>query len=61
MPRAMLLFKKEGLEPIPAPTDFDDKTQNTSLSFFSAKHLFKTQRALHEYIGLLYLKIKDII
>ena len=61
MPRAMLLFKKEGLDPIPAPTDFDDKTQSTSLSFFSAKYLFKTQRALHEYIGLLYLKIKDII
>ncbi|MFT7823226.1 MAG: ElyC/SanA/YdcF family protein [Sulfurimonas sp.] len=54
MPRSMLLFQKEGLHPVAAPGDFNDRGDDSIWSLFQAKHLQKTERALHEYIGLLW-------
>jgi len=55
MPRSILLFQQEGLSPIPAPADFNDRGEDSLWSLFHAKHLQKTERAIHEYIGLLWI------
>lgn len=60
MPRAMALFEKEGLHPIAAPTDFRAKTTKYA-SVPKGKNLVKTEIALHEYIGLIWSKIKGQI
>ncbi|MGK0256232.1 MAG: uncharacterized SAM-binding protein YcdF (DUF218 family) [Arcobacteraceae bacterium] len=60
MPRAMRLFKKEGLSPIPAPTDFKIKNYNFA-SIAKGQNIKKTEIALHEYLGLLWAKIKGQI
>ncbi len=56
MPRAMKLFQKEGLNPIPAPCN-DDYIYD--ISSIDARQIRKTEQALHEYIGLLWLELKD--
>jgi len=56
MPRSMAIFKTEGLNPIPAPTAFQDK--NAFNSPPQGKYLNQTERAWHEYLGLLWAKIK---
>ncbi|WP_394201137.1 YdcF family protein [Shewanella waksmanii] len=58
MPRAMATFEAEGLVPIAAPTDFitpTDSWWNVSVANLSA-----SQRAIHEYLGLLWLQIKYV-
>jgi uncharacterized SAM-binding protein YcdF (DUF218 family) len=59
MPRAMEIFKKEGLNPIPAPTDYkiiDEK--DIFLHVPKGKYLLVTEQAWHEYIGLLWIAIQ---
>ena len=56
MPRSMAIFQSEGLNPIPAPTDFQDENSFTTPPKGSC--LAKTERAWHEYIGQLWVKIK---
>jgi uncharacterized SAM-binding protein YcdF (DUF218 family) len=55
MPRAMALFKKCGLRPIPAPTDYLDR-QSPGFSpgdfFPRAMTLGQVETAVHEYLGL---------
>ncbi len=59
MPRAMILFKKYGLNPIPAPTDFKARGGfDIFLHTPKGKYLFITEQAWHEYLGLLWLKFK---
>ncbi len=60
MPRAMALFKKEGTNPIAAPSHFI----GNKIKLFSIPNtgsLYKTQIALHEYIGLLWAKYRGQI
>lgn len=59
MPRAMRYFKKSGLNPIPAPTDYKIKDSDRALSVPSGGNLVKTERALHEYIGMLWQKLRE--
>jgi len=59
LPRAMKFFQQEGLNPIPAPADFTNPHEDSILSVFQAKQLKKTERAWHEYLGLLWMKIKN--
>lgn len=61
MPRAMALFKQEGLNPIPAPTDFKIKDSDKVLSTPNGKNLQKTEIAWHEYLGLLWSKLRGQI
>ena len=61
MPRAMGLFEKAGLHPIPAPADFNRPNENGIFSVFQAKQLYKTEHAWHEYIGLLLYKLQGKI
>jgi uncharacterized SAM-binding protein YcdF (DUF218 family) len=59
MPRAMMLFKKAGLSPIPAPTNHHIK-KYTAASPFSwmpgSGNMSLMEIAVHEYVGLLWAK-----
>ncbi|UFH58547.1 ElyC/SanA/YdcF family protein [Sulfurovum mangrovi] len=61
MPRSMILFKQEGLTPIAAPADFNDRGEDSIWSLFGARHLQKTERAFHEYIGLLWIYVRGAV
>ncbi|UTJ07178.1 ElyC/SanA/YdcF family protein [Arcobacter roscoffensis] len=61
MKRAMLLFKKQGLNPIAAPTNHLVHEEKGFASYFSSRNLYKVEVAFHEYIGLLYSKIMGYI
>ena len=61
MPRAMRLFQKLGLHPLPAPTQFY-KRENTIALYFklpNAGTLETTRVALHEYLGMLWGILKQ--
>jgi uncharacterized SAM-binding protein YcdF (DUF218 family) len=60
MPRAMYLFQKAGLNPLPAPTDhLIKKGEKTNPLFWMPKagNIAKTESAIHEYVGILWYKI----
>jgi uncharacterized SAM-binding protein YcdF (DUF218 family) len=64
MPRAMALFKKCGLRPLPAPTDYlDRQAQGFSLGSFSprAVSLEQVETAVHEYLGLAWAWLRGFI
>jgi uncharacterized SAM-binding protein YcdF (DUF218 family) len=63
MPRSMALFKKLGMEPIPAPSGrIVSKKKLSFFSFFpSAKALRKSELAFHEYLGILWAKLRGQI
>jgi uncharacterized SAM-binding protein YcdF (DUF218 family) len=61
MARAVLLFQRAGLAPIPAPTrhkSFQEDWRHVSYWMPSARHLGKTERAIYEYMGLLDLSLR---
>lgn len=58
MPRAIKLFQKEGLHPIPAPCNDDYLYDIDSID---ARQIRKTEQAIHEYIGLLWIKLEELI
>ncbi len=57
MPRAMTLFQQVGLQPVPAPTEHLTKPVRSKWLFPSADTLTKTQRWLHEQLGLLWANL----
>ena len=62
MPRAMAIFNKAGLKPIPAPTNhFIKERQGWAPEDFypSSMGLMKAERAVHEYLGLLWFKMTN--
>ena len=64
MPRSMVLFRKAGLEPIPAPTDFKvQKSAHISpYRFFpQAGAIEKMEAATHEYLGILWARLRGQI
>jgi len=64
MPRSMALFKKKGMNPIPAPTDHcykNIKTTHPSDFFPNPGGLIKTETALHEYLGIIWSKLRGDI
>lgn len=59
MPRAMRHFQRAGLDPIPAPTQhLTGRSRRDRLASWlpSSGNLGKTERAWHEYLGLLALE-----
>lgn len=56
MPRAMAIFEDAGLNVTAAPTDFAQR--ETHWWYFDAQSLLSSQRAIHEYLGLLWFKLK---
>lgn len=65
MPRSVALFRGQGLEPTPAPTDYQSKKAGVSLtpSFFfpSTTGFTRGQKAVHEYLGLIWSKLRGQI
>jgi len=60
MPRAAWCFEQQGLNVIPAPTDYlTDQADNDIRSFLPRwDRLAESGRALHEYLGLFWYKLK---
>jgi uncharacterized SAM-binding protein YcdF (DUF218 family) len=61
MPRALALFQKEGLEPIVAPVDYKIQDSDKIVSAPMGGILMRTEQAWHEYIGLLWSKLRGQI
>lgn len=64
MPRSVALFRKQGLQPIPAPADFRVKaTQGPDPTRFfpQAGPLGQTEAAWHEYLGLAWAWLRGFI
>ncbi len=59
MKRAMIFFKDEGLHPIPAPTNHLSSTKRLDYTnLFSSDALGQSHIVFHEYLGLIWQKIK---
>jgi len=58
MHRAMKLFQNEGLHPLPAPTDFYRDSTKTYFQLPLPDSFFKSKIAMHEYLGLIWAKIR---
>lgn len=59
MPRSMMLFKSLGLNPIPAPTNFYKQEFDGLLKAPSIDSFQKSQIAMHEYLGILWSKLRN--
>lgn len=61
MTRALKFFKHEGLSPIPAPTNHLASIKHPNYTdFFSSDALEKSRIVWHEYLGLIWQKLKGI-
>lgn len=62
MPRAMSLFRKQGMTPVPAPTDYrvrEGEEKMGPADFFPrAEGLQEAERAVHEYLGLIWGRLR---
>lgn len=61
MPRSIFIFRKFGLNPIPAPVDYKAELwgQYSIFDFFPRpKNLEKTNLAFHEYFGLIFYRLR---
>ncbi len=58
MPRAMKLFQSQGVNPIAAAGDFNNPNEDSLGSIFQSKQIQKTEKALHEYLGLLWIMLR---
>jgi len=63
MKRALMTFRRFGLDPIPAPTEFKMKELKTYFGTFlpRASGAEMTESALHEYLGLAWTYIKTFL
>ncbi len=61
MPRSMMIFQSLGLNPIPAPTDFYKDKDSTYFEAPSIDSFKVSQVAIHEYIGILWVKLKSFL
>ncbi len=64
MPRSMALFRKQGMEPIPAPTDYfvkESQGEGFLIPFPSSYGLVKARMAFYEYLGMTWAKVRGQI
>ncbi len=64
MPRAMAIFNKAGLKPIPAPTNhfIKERQARAPEDFYpSSMGLMKAEHAVHEYLGLLWFRMRNML
>src|SRR5438132_9241354 len=63
MRRSQALFRKLGMDPIAAPTDYESSSQGLRLSDFYPRvgELRKSDLALHEHLGLAWAKLRGKI
>ena len=63
-PRAVLLFSNLGMKPLPAPTGHlatADEPLSPRMVFPSPSALNKTEMAVHEYLGILWVRLKSLL
>ncbi|MBQ7721839.1 MAG: YdcF family protein [Kiritimatiellae bacterium] len=62
MPRSLVIFRKQGADPVPAPCDyryFGDNTRwNLRELHFGLYNFARADRVIHEAFGLLYEKVR---
>lgn len=58
MPRSMMIFNALGMQPQAAPGDF--MAEKGLWWRLDASNLLTSQRSIHEYVGMLWLSIKDV-
>lgn len=62
MKRSMALFRKMGMKPIGAPTDYmtGNNIKGKGFGFFTPKSdaIIRVEKAIHEYLGILWAKIR---
>lgn len=58
MPRAVSLFRSQGLDPIPAPTFFRGVLSTWRYAYLDVDNLQKSERAIYEYLGRVFYYIK---
>jgi uncharacterized SAM-binding protein YcdF (DUF218 family) len=61
MKRASLLFIKNGLNIIPSPTEHKTFYTSYPSAYFNSRNIEKFELAFHEYLGMLYSKLKGEI
>ncbi len=64
MPRAVALFRKQGLDPIPAPADYRGRASAGPawwLGYPGEHALFCSRTAIREYLGLAWAKLRGQI
>ena len=64
MPRSMAMFKKLGMNPIPAPTEHNVKESSSispGLFFPNAYNIQKADKAVYEYLGIIWAKLRGQI
>lgn len=64
MPRAMALFRNQGMEPIPAPAGHIIKKRGgfgPGIFFPGAGELYQTERAVYEYLGMAWARLRGQI
>ena len=64
MPRSMALFRKRGMQPIPAPTDFrvrEAQGPAPGRFFPRTSALGEVETATHEYLGLVWAWLRGLI
>jgi uncharacterized SAM-binding protein YcdF (DUF218 family) len=63
MPRAQALFRKKGLQSIPAPTDYLSPRHPTEIDDVvpDAYKLYKSQTAFYEYLGRAWASLRGAI
>jgi uncharacterized SAM-binding protein YcdF (DUF218 family) len=64
LPRAMALFRKQGMDPIPGPAEIPsrEKGELAPRRFFpQPEALDKSSQAIHEYVGLVWARLRGQI
>ena len=64
MHRATRIFESLGLKYVPSPTNYlikKDQTEGPKYDLLSYDNFYKIEVALHEYIGILWLKWRQAI
>ncbi len=62
MPRAVMLYKSLGMQPIPAPVGFNSKKmllENSNRFFPNSSVFSRLTAALHEYLGIIFSSVID--
>ena len=60
MPRAMMIFHALGMHPIAAPTNYYKSEYKGLFRAPNARYFYISKAAVHEYLGMLLVKLKSI-
>ncbi len=56
-----MLFKSLGLNPVAAPTNFYKDEFDGYFRLPTVDDFYKSQIAMHEYLGILWAKLRELI